>query len=182
MTKAVPINQPEKDNPLWQQLLSELAKMFEGNLELVFPKEWNQQYFSLFKSIEEYAFRQELRYSYEEIAKILENPDLVFCFVTVDGEPQILLLGYSIPNEEVKSFYLDTLAVRRRSEGIGHIVMAFLIRWARTKHFQAVILDTEAIDEKGFTLPQFYAKHGFEVIAQTETNITMKCVLLASRN
>ena len=177
MTKAVPINQPEKDNPLWQQLLSELVKMFAGNLELVFPRVWNQQCFSLFKSIEEYAFRQELRYSYGEIAKILENPDLVFYFVTVDSEPQILLLGYSIPNEGAKAFYLDTLAVRRRGEGIGHIVMSFLIRWARTKHFNAIILETEAIDEKGFILPQFYAKHGFEVIAKTEVNITMKCVL-----
>jgi GNAT superfamily N-acetyltransferase len=177
MKKAVPINQPEKGNPLWQQLLSELAKMFTENLELVFPKEWNKQYFSLFKSIEEYAFRQELRYSYEEIAKILENPDLVFCFVTVDSTPQILLLGYSIPDEKAKSFYLDTLAVRRRGEGIGHIVMSFLTRWARTKNFNAIILDTEKIDEKGFPLPQFYAKHGFEVIAKTEINITMKCLL-----
>ena len=172
------IYQPERDNPQWRKLLFELAKMFEGTLDIIFPMEWNEQYFSWFHIIEEEDFRWELRYSFQEIAKILENPDLVFWFVTMDCEPQILLLGYSIPHEPVKSFYLDTLAVRRRGKGIGHIVIDFLIRWARTKQYQTIVLDTELTDEKGIPLQQLYAKHGFRIIAQSETgNITMKCVL-----
>ena len=178
MSRAKSIYQPEKDNPLWRQLLFELAEMFEGALDIIFPEEWNEQYFSWFHIIEEEDFRWELRYSFKEIAKILENPDLVFWFVTMESEPQILLLGYSIPYEPVKSFYLDTLAVRRRGKGIGHIVMDFLIRWARTKKYQTMILDTELIDEKGIPLQKFYAKHGFKIIARSETgNITMKRVL-----
>ena len=178
MNRVKPIYQPEKDNSHWRKLLFELAERFEGSLAIIFPEEWNDQYFSWFHSIEETSFRLELLYSFEDVAKILEKPDLVFWFVTADGEPQILFLGYSMSHEPVKSFYLDTLAVRRSGKGIGHIVMGFLIRWARTKRYRSIILDTELTDEKGMPLQQFYAEHGFEIIARSETgNITMKCIL-----
>jgi len=118
--------------------------------------------------MEEAGFRRELQYSFEELTKNLENPELVFWFITADGEPQILLLGYSIPDKEAKSFYLDTFAVKRRGEGIGNIVIEFLIRWAQTKQFQAIVLDTELRDEKGIPLQQFYAKHGFETASISE--------------
>ena len=177
MSEAKPMLQPEKDNPLWRQLLRELAKMFKGELDIVFPTEWNRHYFSWFHSMEEAGFRRALQYSFEELTKNLEIPELVFWFITVDGEPQILLLGYSIPDEKAKSFYLDTFAVRRRGEGIGNIVMEFLIRWAKTKQFQAIILDTELRDEKGIPLQQFYSKHGFETTSTSEKDVIMKRTL-----
>jgi GNAT superfamily N-acetyltransferase len=171
------ILQPEKANPLWRQLLHELAKMFKGELDIVFPTEWNRQYFSLFHRMEEAGFRRALQYSFEELTKNLEKPELVFWFITVDGEPQILLFGYAIPDREAKSFYLDTFAVRRRGEGIGDIVMEFLIRWAKTKQYQAIVLDTELRDEKGIPLQHFYAKHGFETVSTSENDVTMKRML-----
>jgi len=177
VSEAKPMLQPEKDNPLWRQLLRELAKMFKGELDIVFPTEWNRHYFSWFHSMEEAGFRRALQYSFEELTKNLENPELVFWFITVDGEPQILLLGYSIPDEQAKSFYLDTFAVRRRGEGIGNIVMEFLIRWAQTKKFQAIVLDTELRDEKGIPLQQFYSKHGFETTSTSEKDVIMKRTL-----
>ena len=177
MNRTKPILQPEKDNPLWRQLLDELADRYEGELEIVFPTEWNKHYFSWFHSIEETGFRRELQYSFEELTKILENPDLIFWFITADGEPQILLLGYSIPNEHAKSYYFDTFAVKRRGEGIGNIVIEFLIHWAKTKQFQAIVLDTELRDEKGIPLQQFYAKHGFETASTSEKDVIMKRTL-----
>jgi GNAT superfamily N-acetyltransferase len=178
LSEAKPILQPEKDNPLWRQLLRELVKMFKGELDIVFPTEWNRHYFSWFHSMEEAGFRRALQYSFEELMKNIENPELVFWFITVDSEPQILLFGYSIPDEQAKSFYLDTFAVRRRGEGIGDIVMEFLIRWAKTKQFQAIVLDTELRDEKGIPLQQFYAKHGFEIVSISEKgDVIMKCML-----
>jgi ribosomal protein S18 acetylase RimI-like enzyme len=178
MNRAKSIQQPEKDNPLWQQLKLRLSEIFEGKLDIIFPEEWNEQYFSWFHVFEEETFRLELQYSFEEIAKILKHSDLVFCFITVEDQPQILLLGHSICNGNSRSFYLDTLAVRRRGKGIGHIVLDFLISLARTKQYQTITLDTELTDEKGFLLQQFYEKHGFKIIDQSETgNITMKCFL-----
>ncbi len=178
MNEIKQIRQPEKDNPIWRQLLRELANLYEGELEIVFPTEWNRHYFSWFHRMEEAGFRRELQYSFEEITKNLENPELVFWFITMDGEPQILLLGYSIPNEQAKFFYLDTFAVKRIGQGIGNIVMEFLICWAQTKQFQAIILETELRDEKGIPLQQFYAKHGFETVSLSEKgDVIMKRML-----
>jgi GNAT superfamily N-acetyltransferase len=178
LSEAKPILQLEKDNPLWRQLLCELAEIFKGELEIVFPTEWNRHYFSWFHSMEEAGFRRELQYSFEEVTESLENPELVFWFITVDGEPQILLFGYSIPGKQAKSFYLDTFVVRRRGEGIGNIVMEFLIRWAQIKQFQAIVLETEVMDEKGFPLQQFYAKHGFETVSISKKgDVIMKRML-----
>ncbi len=165
MGKTKPIIQPEKNNPFWWKLLHELSSMFEGELEIVFPTEWNRKYFSWFHSIEEDGFRRELQYSFEEVTKNLENPQLVFWFITADGEPQVLLFGYQIPDEQTKSFFLDTLVVRRRGVGIGDIVLDYLVSWAETKQFGAIILETEIRDEKGIPLQRFYAKHGFETVS-----------------
>jgi GNAT superfamily N-acetyltransferase len=172
-----PILQPEKDNPFWRQLLRELARKFDGELDIVFPTEWNRHSFSLFHGMEESGFRRELQYSFKELTKNLEKPELVFWFITEDGEPQILLFGYAITDVEAKSFYLDTFAVRRRGEGIGDIVMEFLIRWAKTKQYQAIVLDTELRDEKGFPLRHFYAEHGFETVSSFQNDVTMKRML-----
>ena len=178
MSKTKPILQPEKDNPLWRHLLDELANLYEGRLEIVFPTELNKHYFSWFHSMEEAGFRRELQYSFEELTKNLQNPELLFWFITADGEPQIILLGYSIPDKEAKSFYLDTFAVRRRGEGIGNIVIEFLIRWAQTKQYHSIVLDTELRDEKGIPLQQFYAKHGFETVSISEKgDVIMKRML-----
>lgn len=171
------IHQPEKDNPLWQQLLIELAKMFKGKLEIIFPTEWNKHYFSLFHRMEETGFRQELQYSFEDIARNLEKPELIFWFITADGEPQILLFGYSAP-DATNSFYLDTFAVKRRGKGIGNLVMRFLIRWAHAKQFQMIVLDTELRNEKGIPLQQFYEKHGFETVSVSEKgDVVMELML-----
>ena len=178
MTKTKQLIQHEKDNHFWHQLLDELANLIEGKLELVFPSEANMHYFVWFHSMEEAGFRNELQYSFEEFTKSLENPELVFWFITVDGEPQILVLGYSIPDESKKSFYLDTFAVKPRGKGIGNIVMEFLIRWAQTNQYHAIVLDTEYMDEKGIPLQQFYVKHRFETVSTSERgDIIMKRIL-----
>ena len=178
MNKTRQILQPEKDNPFWLQILGELGSLYEGRLEIVFPSELNRHYFSWFHGMEEAGFRRELQYSFEQLTKMLEKPELVFWFITVDGKPQILLFGYSIPDEQRKSFYLDTFAVRPRGVGIGNVVMEFLIRWAQTKQYHAIVLDTEIRDEKGIPLKQFYEKHGFETASSSEKgDLIMKRML-----
>lgn len=173
--KTKPIIQPEKGNPVWQQLLDELSGMYEGRLELVFPSEWNSHYFAMFHGMEKSGFRRELHYSFEELQKNLENPELMFWFVTENKKPAILVLGYSTMHEQNSSFYLDTFAVKPRGKGIGNVVMLFLIQWAKTKHYHSIVLDTEINDEKGFPLQQFYTKLGFETVSISEKgDIVMK--------
>ena len=162
------IHQPEKNNPFWQQLPKELIGFYEGKLELVFPKELNKHYFSWFHKIEEWGFRQELQYSLEQLEESLKKPELILWFLTVNREPKIILFGYPIQQENKKIFYLDTFAVNPRGKGIGNIVIEFIIRWAQTKNYTAIVLDTEIKDEKGFPLKEFYEKHGFEIVSSSE--------------
>ena len=118
--------------------------------------------------MEKNGFRNELQYNFKEILKKLENPDLVFWFITKNDDPQIVFLGYSILDNQKKSFYLDTFAVKPRGKGIGNIVIKFLIRWAKTKNYDSITLDTELQDEKGFPLKLFYTKLGFETVSISE--------------
>lgn len=168
LKKTKKIIQPERDNPLWIHLLDELASLYDEKLKLVFPSEWNENCFSLFHSMEKFSFRRELQYSFEEIRKNLKNPELVFWFITKDKKPQIVVLGYSILDDQKKSFYLDTFAVKPRGKGIGQIVIQFLIRWAKTKNYHSISLNTELENEKGFPLKQFYTKLGFETVFISE--------------
>jgi GNAT superfamily N-acetyltransferase len=178
VNETKPICQTEKYNPIWWQLLDVLANLYEGKLEIFFPTIWNRHYFSWFHSMEQAGFRRELHYSFKQLTKTLEKKELVFWFVTVEGKPQILLFGYSIPDGQTKSFYLDTFAVKPRGKGIGNIIMEYLIRWAKTKNFKTIVLDTELKDEKGIPLQQFYANHGFETVSNSgKGDLIMKRVL-----
>jgi GNAT superfamily N-acetyltransferase len=178
LAKRIDIEQPEKHNPFWRHLLGELAPLYEGELDIVFPTEWNKNYYTWFHNMELAGFRWELHYSFEEISKLLVNPDIVFWFVTEDNIPQIIFFGYSIPEDDKKSFYLDTFAVKQRGKGIGNIIVDFMVRWAKTKHYKSVTLDTELKDEKGVPLKQFYEKHGFTVVASFKNgDLLMKRML-----
>jgi GNAT superfamily N-acetyltransferase len=177
--KPPPIVQMEGDNILWSQLVTELSRHYEGTLKVVFPAELDERTYSWFRSIEDYNFRAELRYSFDEMKPILSKPELLFLFVFKDELPEIVVLGHTNPNEPERVFRLDTFAINKRGKGIGHIVMDFIIKWARAKQYLAITLDTEETDEKGIRLQRFYEKHKFVVIAREPNgDITMKCSLV----
>jgi GNAT superfamily N-acetyltransferase len=173
------IVQTEGDNILWSQLVTELSRHYEGTLKVVFPAELDERTYSWFRAIEDYNFRAELRYSFDEMKLILSKPELLFLFVFKDELPEIVVLGHTNPNEPERVFRLDTFAINKRGKGIGHIVMDFIIKWARAKQYLAITLDTEETDEKGIRLQRFYEKHKFVVIAREPNgDITMKCSLV----
>lgn len=175
----LPIVQTEGENILWSQLVTELSRHYEGTLKVVFPAELDERTYSWFRAIEDYNFRAELRYSFDEMKPILSKPELLFLFVFKGELPEIVVLGYTNPNEPERVFRLDTFAINKRGKGIGHIVMNFLIKWARAKQYVAITLDTEETDEKGIRLQRFYEKHKFVVIAREPSgDITMKCSLV----
>jgi GNAT superfamily N-acetyltransferase len=174
----LPIVQTEADNILWSQLVTELSRQYEAALKVVFPAELNEHTYAWFRAIEDYNFRSELRYSIDEMKPILAKPELLFLFVFKDELPEIVVLGYTNPGEPERVFRLDTFAINKRGKGIGHIVMDFLIKWARAKQYAAIELDTEETDEKGIKLQRFYEKHRFVVVARdAKGDLTMRCTL-----
>lgn len=179
MTWDVP--EDEENTEIWLQLKDELSRMYEGEIRLVRPKKCNDLCFQWFHILEEEDFRYELRYTQDEITQRLTYPDVLFFFVLREETPEILVLGYKLHDYEKPTFYLDTLAVRQRGRGIGHVVIRFLINRARNKKYQAILLDTEEKDEKGIPLQRFYEKHGFETVSRTETgDLIMKLTLMGN--
>ncbi|MFW9830897.1 MAG: GNAT family N-acetyltransferase [Candidatus Thorarchaeota archaeon] len=161
---------PEDEGPAyWLQLKIELVRFLGDQIQLICPTVCDDQCFSWFHSLEEEDFRFELQYTREEITERLEYPEVLFFFIINNEVPEILVLGYKMRDYEPLTFYLDTLAVRQRGRGIGHVVMRFIVKRAQNKRYQAIILDTEEKNEKGIPLQYFYQVHGFETIARTNT-------------
>jgi len=172
MTWQIP---EDEEKAGWLLLKSKLFSKISDEITLVLPKGCDEQCFRWFQILEEDDFRFDLRYTREEIIERINYPEVLFFFILRDKIPEILVLGYKLPDSETPLFYLDTLAVRQRGRGIGDIVMQFLIQRARSKQYHAIILDTEEKDEKGIPLQRFYEEHGFKTIARTESgDLTMR--------
>ncbi len=167
---------------IWQTLETELTRVIGRPAKLVFPSTMDELYYKWFKTIEAAAFREELRYSAEEILERIEKPDLLFFFVTSGQEAHAFILGYRLETEWERTFYFDTIAVLQQGRGIGRLIMNAAMEWARVKKYRAIVLDTEEKNEKGLPLRRFYEKLGFILFDSDETgNLTMK-LRLNSKN
>jgi GNAT superfamily N-acetyltransferase len=169
------MNKARKD-PVWSEIVTSLRPILGATTELVFPETWSQKYLSWYREIEQSSFHTSLTYSEEEICERLEKDDVLMMFVTVNGCPECLILGYTLDGVSVETFYLDTIAVQQKGRGIGRIMISVLIKWAKKMRYQRMQLDTELEDEKGIKLTQFYEHFGFIIIDSDEEtgNITMQ--------
>jgi len=176
--KAIPLKPLiNLSHPLWIQLRQKLAIYFAESVSLVSPKEWNQTCMSWFNVIQDYSFRTELQYSYEEIEERLLKHGVLLFFVIVKEQPEAMVLAYPQGIEECP-FYVDTIAIKQQGKGIGHVIMTTLIDWAKQEGYTSILLDTEEINEKGRNLRHFYETLGFSVIAlDDEGNLTMEIKL-----
>ncbi|MFW9916073.1 MAG: GNAT family N-acetyltransferase [Candidatus Thorarchaeota archaeon] len=146
----------------YQNLERELSRAYSAPIKVVCPCEWNQTSFSWFETIEQNTFRQELRYTYSETLDRWNKQRRLIVFILIDHVPEAMIIGYDSEEPSKQIFILDTIAVTTQHKGIGKILMNFLIQWAREEQFQAIVLDTEENNERGFPLVNFYKKFGFE--------------------
>ena len=172
------LNRAKRD-PIWRQMRSELVPILGPTVKLVFPETWSEKYLTWYREIEQSSFRQSLTYSEEEILERLAEYNVLMMFLTVDGIPSGLVLGYTLHEVSTEVFYLDTIAVKLRGRGIGRIILMNLIRWTKKMGYQKIQLDTEFENEAGFHLSSFYEHMGFRVVdSDDETgNITMQLLL-----
>jgi GNAT superfamily N-acetyltransferase len=172
------VNRARKD-PIWGQIKSELKPILGDGVELVFPETWSEKYLSWYREIEQSSFRPALAYREEEIMERLEAEDVFMMFITVNGRPEGLILGYTLDGVPVETFYLDTIAVKQKGRGIGRILLIVLIRWAKKMGYRRMQLDTEYENEMGIHLSSFYEHLGFKVVEIDDEigNITMQLTL-----
>jgi len=168
----------KKHTSVWKNLTRELNKLLNVKIKIIFPQLWNANYYSWFQDIEKGAFREELRYSFNEVERRLHNPETLFFFILINNEPEILILGFLLPDKTKKIFFLDTIAVKHQHKGVGTIILKSLIKWLKKEEYNEIQLDTEEIDEKDVLLKKFYEKFGFELKERDiKGNLNMVLVL-----
>ncbi|MFX0026918.1 MAG: GNAT family N-acetyltransferase [Candidatus Hermodarchaeota archaeon] len=168
----------KKNISIWMTLIRKLDRKLNTSTKLIFPEVWNIKYYMWFHDIEANAFRESLRYSYEEVEKRLHNPNVLFLYIMVNNEPRALLLGYLLVNGPEKKFFLDTIAVKNQGKGIGSIILKYVIKWLKKEGYKLICLDTEEIDEKKILLRKFYERLGF-ILKESDIkgNLSMELTL-----
>lgn len=154
--------------------------VFESsNSKAVHLSEWNERLHSDFEVIEREAFRDELRYSFEEMVQRSRCAGFEGLLLYLDEVPAAIVVIYDIASSEENEVYLDTIAVRTPGLGIGSRLLDLLLSRCELARVSAVVLDTERSTERGFRLVEFYEKFGFEVVSEDVKggNITMRCNL-----
>jgi GNAT superfamily N-acetyltransferase len=166
---------PDESEQIWIRLEANLSKLLHRPVKLLFPTKWDKTCHAWFEAIEEATFREELRYTPEEVFDRIDKPDLLLFFVVSGEEPYAVLLGHTMEGEWERTLYVDTIAVREQGKGIGRAIMNAIIDWARLKKYRAIVLDTEEQNEKGLPLRRFYEKLGFTLYDHDERgNLTMR--------
>ena len=171
--KLNPLNL-EKNISIWKSLKLELKKKLKTSVKLIFPKTWNNKYYEWFQEIEKATFREELRYSFQEMETRLNHDNVVFLFILVNDKLQVTLLGYLFPDEAKHTFFLDTIAVRNYGKGIGVLVLSWFIKWLKKEKYKFLRVETEEMDEKKILLYNFYKNLGFKLKERNDNgNLTM---------
>jgi GNAT superfamily N-acetyltransferase len=164
----------EKYKTLWNQLILDIENKLRKKVQIIFPDNWNENFYQWFQEIENNAFREELRYSFFEVNERLRNSNIIFLFILVDQEPEALFLGYLPRGGENQTYYFDTLAVKHQGQGIGRFIFKSVIEWVKMENFKIIMLDTEEINEKKILLQKFYESFGFRVVNKDQNeDLTM---------
>ncbi|MFX0012840.1 MAG: GNAT family N-acetyltransferase [Candidatus Hermodarchaeota archaeon] len=150
-----------RNTSIWKSLEIKLVELFQSNIKIIFPDVWNDKFYNWYHEIEKIAFRENLRYSYEEVKEKLANNDILFFFILSDSNPEAFILGYSCIIDSKKLFFLDTIAVKKRGQGIGTLLIKYLSNWLEKEKYLGIKAYTEEIDEKHIMLQGFYEKLGF---------------------
>jgi GNAT superfamily N-acetyltransferase len=142
-------------------MTKELTRSLQTEIKIIFPDIWNSYYYNWFQDIENLAFREELRYSFDEVEERFHNENLFLLFILSGDKPEAFLLGYSYLFNTKKVFFLDTIAVKHQSQGIGKIILKYLFKWVKEEKYKGIYLYTEEVDEKNIPLRNFYEQLGF---------------------
>ncbi|NHI89584.1 MAG: GNAT family N-acetyltransferase [Candidatus Thorarchaeota archaeon] len=163
---------------VWEIMRMNLVPFLGDEVHIVIPDSWSNQYEQWFKDIEMQSFRETLRYTTEELQTRMKKKQVLLLFILVGANPEGMILGYALEESQGTTFYLDTFAVKTRGKGIGKIMLSSIIKWATQNEFSAIVLDTEAENEIGIPLQQFYENMGFVVeCIEDDGNITMRLIL-----
>ena len=158
----------------WNNLTTELHNKYNLDTHIVIPESLTESVLKWYHQIDNLAFREELRYSDEELQERWKKRNSQFVFLVDESGPIAVHLGYDLDTDS-DTYYIDTLATKLEGKGIGSILTNYIKEYAKEEDYSELQLDTEATNEKGVPLRHFYEKNGFHQIKENDNgNITMK--------
>ncbi len=111
--------------------------------------------------VDEAKFREELRYTAEEVEEQSRQPGFILILALSNDAPLGFAYGYDYP---AGGFFLDELASMEEGRGIGRLLEALLVLYAYERGHSTLTLYTEERDEKGRLLRRFYERAGFRYL------------------
>lgn len=146
-----------------QRLAEEkLAETFGRPIYIKIKNHVDEAVVSAIRKIESSAFREELRYTKEEILDKSLNQGFISILIYDLNKPIAFLFGYS-EQSNPSTFYLDTVATLIEGRGLGSCLINLILLHCYESGYALITLRTEEQDEKGRKLRLFYEKFGFRV-------------------
>ena len=146
-----------------------LTQRLESNVKIVIRNFLDEVLISQITDIDHEKFRTELWYTSDELMEKTKKKDFVCFIVYRDEVPVAFLYGYD-DEFDTSWFFIDEIATKVESQGIGKILMTLLLIYCAELGYKYVTLYTETIDEKGRELRVFYESIGFKHLLDDSEN------------
>ena len=153
--------------PSFPELLKEaerrLSRVLEGNCVISVHRDLDENLKAVIQAIDHEKFRQELRYSRDELDTRTRRKGFLCLLASLDGRAVAFDYGYE--DEEEYTFYSDTTATLIEGKRVGSTLFALEILHSYHHGYKRTKQSTEELDEKGRPLTQIWGRLGFETVS-----------------
>jgi len=132
-----------------------------GACSVVVYHEFSGDLFREIEEIESRRFRQELRYTQEELSSRSRREGFTCLMVYLDGEAVAFDFGYD--DAEEGAYFSDSAATIIERRGIGAALTALEALYCFEAGYRSVKMMTEEEDESGRRLREYWERLGFRV-------------------
>jgi hypothetical protein len=139
-----------------------LSQSLGGSVEI---KGYTSPSYDLIKKvrlIDTAKFRNELRYSDEELTQRISIPGFYCLVVYLNGKPIGFDYGYNDSDDGV--FFSDSAATLIERKGVGRLLGILELLYLYENGYSALKFTTEKMDESGRPLQQIWEKQGYKTV------------------
>jgi hypothetical protein len=141
-----------------------LSKVLGGVCKITVHHQFPSGLAKIVEEIEARQFRQDLRYSIEELMERSRRIGFTCILFSLDGKPFAFDLGYD--NEEKGVYFGDSAATIIERKGVGAVLTALDALYSWEAGYHSVKMVTEEEDQLGRRLREYWERFGFRVTAE----------------
>ncbi len=149
-----------------------LSRVLKGRLVISIHRELDETLKTAIQTIDHEKFREELRYSRDELDTRTGKKGFLCLLANLDGRTVAFDYGYE--DEEEGTFYSDSTATLIEGKRVGSTLFALEILHSYHQGYKRTKQSTEEQDDKGRPLTQIWGRLGFEAVSMDPSgNIEM---------